>query len=303
MRILVLSDKIPSLRLGDGLRAFGLYRPLTDRHRFDLLCFARQRDSLEPDIRSVFASVHTQPFPEATGPSRPLFSRLRESFSVANFKAHTADMQREIARRIDDCEVDLVLDLSANMLLCLPPAGRFPVPLVVDSIDEPLLRDLRALAVVPWSDRLRLARQAFLFWRYERALLARAEQNIYASEVDVAAYQRFFPGRPAVAIPNGVDIDYFAPLNESPAPATIVFEGNMMFGANVDAARHLVFDVLPRLVRLVPDVRVQIVGRDPSPAVMVSHPIGSGSRVPCPISGHTSAGPPCSSARCGSAQE
>jgi polysaccharide biosynthesis protein PslH len=268
MRILVLSDKIPTRRLGDGLRAFGLYRPLVGRHRFDLLCYARRGESLEPDIGELFSTVQSHPFPYPSDTSRSTLSRLLGAFSVENFKATTPQMKSEILRRVQCGEVDAIVDLSANMLLCLPASDSLTVPLVVDSIDEPLLRDLRALRIAPWVERPRLARQAFMFWRYERALLTDAEQNIYASELDVAAYRRFFPNRPAIAIPNGVDIDYFTPVSGDTDPATVVFEGNMMFGANVDAARCLVREVLPRLTVKVPDVRVRIVGRDPLPDVL-----------------------------------
>ena len=41
MRILVISDKIFTRGLGDGLRVYGLLKPLVGRYRFDLICFAR----------------------------------------------------------------------------------------------------------------------------------------------------------------------------------------------------------------------------------------------------------------------
>jgi glycosyltransferase involved in cell wall biosynthesis len=175
-------------------------------------------------------------------------------------------MTAEIARRIASRDYDVVLDVSANMLLNVPDCP-LPVPLVVDSIDEPLLRDLRALRTVAWRDRAWLAYRAWMFWCYERALLGAATQNIYASELDAATYRRFFPNRPAAVVPNGVDIRYFSPADDRTDPSTIIFEGNMMFGANVDAARHLVHNVLPRLLRRVPDARIVLVGRDPAPQV------------------------------------
>jgi glycosyltransferase involved in cell wall biosynthesis len=264
MNVLVLADNPVNQRLGDGLRVFGLLAPLTRRHRFDLLCFARPGERPDADAPRVFRSITTLPFPHT--PREPWLQRITRSFALDRCRAQSPAMKREVERRLASGPVDLVLDVACNMLLNLPDRP-LPVPLVVDSIDEALLRDLRDLRSAPWKDKPRLARQALLFWRYERAALARADANVYVSEVDAAAYLRFFPGRTATVVPNGVDLERFRPLDVPPDPATLVFEGNMMFGPNVDAARRLALDILPLVRRAVPQARVVLVGRDPAPEV------------------------------------
>ena len=52
-----------------------------------------------------------------------------------------------------------------------------------------------------------------------------------------------------------------------PEPATLVFEGNMMFGPNVDAARRLALEILPIVRAAIPAARLVLVGRDPAPEV------------------------------------
>jgi glycosyltransferase involved in cell wall biosynthesis len=260
MRILVIADNPLTVALGDGLRVFGLLTPLARRHRFDLLAFARPGEKQDPRASQVFRSVTLLPFPQQRASN---WRRLLRGFSVHAFRAESAEMKAEIARRLAAGDADLVLDVAANMLLNLPP-GPLPVPVVVDSIDEALLRDLRDIAAAPWRNKPRLARQAWMFWRYERLTLARAAANIYVAEPDAATYRRFFPGRPACVVPNGVDTDYFAPRAQPVDPATLVFEGNMMFGPNVDAACRLARDVLPRVQRAIPAARVVLVGRNPS---------------------------------------
>ena len=264
MNILVLSDNPLNKRLGDGLRAFGLFAPLTRRHRFDLLCFARPGEAPDADASTVFRSVTTMAFPRS--PARPWHRRLAESLSIRDFRAQSDAMKEEVRRRLSSGNVDLVLDVACNMLLNLPE-GALPVPLVVDSIDEALLRDLRDLRGAPWRDKPRIARQALMYWRYERHTMARADANVYVSEVDAATYRRFFPGRPATVVPNGVDTQYFSPTDAAPEPATLVFEGNMMFGPNVEAARRLALEILPLVRDAVPAARVVLVGRDPAPEI------------------------------------
>ncbi len=264
MRVLVLSDNPLSTTLGDGLRVFGLLSPLAARHRFDLLCFARAGEAPDPRASTVFRTVSVLPFPTARAKSLP--QRLSSALSVHSFRAQSAEMKTEVARRLKAGEADVVLDVAANMLLNLP-TGELPVPLVVDSIDEALLRDLRHLRSASWRQKPALARQTWMFWRYERLTMARATANVYVAEDDAATYRRFFPGRPACVIPNGVDTRFYAPSAMPAEQATLVFEGNLMFGPNVDAARRLVQEILPIVRRSVAEARVVLVGRNPAPEV------------------------------------
>jgi glycosyltransferase involved in cell wall biosynthesis len=68
----------------------------------------------------------------------------------------------------------------------------------------------------------RLIYNVSMFWRYERAYLRGAAVNIFASEVDAETHRRAFPGRRVAVVPNGVDSDYFAPMDLPPDPATVL---------------------------------------------------------------------------------
>ena len=266
MNLLVLNDKPPSMRLGDGLRMFGLLRPLRPRHRFDLLCFARPGDEIESDANELFSRVSTLPFPVPTDRGR--FGRkIANALRLGNFKASSGSMRDAITEADASGRYDLLLDVSANMLLTLPPEA-LRTPLVVDSIDEPLLRDLRAIRCSSPTQWPRLTRQLYLYWRYERETLARAAVNVYASELDANFYRRLFPGRRCAFVPNGVDLDFFqSPPNNLNGCGYIVFEGNMMFPPNVDAAVRLCRQILPRVQAKEPSARVVVVGREPAPGV------------------------------------
>lgn len=65
-------------------------------------------------------------------------------------------------------------------------------------------------------------------------------------------------------LPNGVDLDFFSPVNCPRESDTLVFSGKMSYHANVTAASYLVNDILPLVWAERPSVRVLIVGKDPS---------------------------------------
>jgi glycosyltransferase involved in cell wall biosynthesis len=70
-------------------------------------------------------------------------------------------------------------------------------------------------------------------------------------------------------VPNGVDCARYAhlPAGRRTGPPTVMFLGAMSWEPNVAAAEFLARDVLPALLPRVPDVRLRIVGRDPTPRV------------------------------------
>ncbi len=264
MRILVLSDKVLSRQLGDGLRVHGLLKPLAQKHQFDLICYSRGTEALEPELRGIFQSVTLIPAPEQQ--RSPLLRRMFRSISAGDFKLTSEAMQKGVEEAIRTRHYDLILEEAANTVSNLPD-GPLGAPLIVDSIDEPLLRELRALRHAPLRDRPEHLYRAWRFWHYERAMLTRASVNVYVSEVDAAVYARCFPGRRTAVVPNGVDTEYFAPMTVKPNSSYIVFEGNMDFEPNVDTAQVLVKEILPRVRRRVAQTSVGLIGRNPTSAI------------------------------------
>lgn len=114
-------------------------------------------------------------------------------------------------------------------------------------------------------------------FRLEGKRVRKAEQRLGAQfdavsvnaprERDVlAGYVR----SPIAVIPNGVDLEYFQPGSSSARgyiPNRIIFTGNMSYRPNVEAVRHFVAMIFPRILREIPDTQFHIVGMDPTPAV------------------------------------
>ncbi|HWQ15069.1 MAG TPA: glycosyltransferase [Roseiflexaceae bacterium] len=69
---------------------------------------------------------------------------------------------------------------------------------------------------------------------------------------------------PIEVVPNGVDLDYFAPQPVERADATLVFSGKMSYHANEAAALFLAREIMPLVWRVRPDVRLVIAGSGPT---------------------------------------
>jgi glycosyltransferase involved in cell wall biosynthesis len=109
---------------------------------------------------------------------------------------------------------------------------------------------------------------------YEAALARRFDRVVLATENELRLLKAFAPDAPAVAIPNGVDLEYFKPLDLPKAKSpTLVFTGQMDYFANVDGVVSFAREVFPRLRLRFPDLVLLIVGRSPAPAVQALNEI------------------------------
>jgi glycosyltransferase involved in cell wall biosynthesis len=175
-------------------------------------------------------------------------------------------MQTALAEVFQRKSHDIVLSVGGSVLLNLPSCPR-GIPIVTDSIDSASLTFAREWKHARFLERPQLMRRMWLYRQLARWVAGNVDANIFASDLDASMASRRFPGLRIEGIPNGVDADFYRPGNGAPEPKSIVFEGNMMFGPNVDAARYLCESIVPRIVSRHPDLRVYIVGRDPAPRV------------------------------------
>ena len=83
------------------------------------------------------------------------------------------------------------------------------------------------------------------------ALMERADDTVTSSPISILS--------------NGVDRDYFKPNPEVvKEPDTLIFSGKMSYHANISMVKYLVNRIMPLIWRRRPNVRLFVVGKDPS---------------------------------------
>jgi sugar transferase (PEP-CTERM/EpsH1 system associated) len=118
-------------------------------------------------------------------------------------------------------------------------------------------------------------REGRLLLAHEQALASRARASFFVTDKECALFEQLAPrcrGLPRT-LGNGVDADFFAPDARRASPfgdgeLPLVFTGAMDYWPNVDAVRWFTAEMLPALRERWPAVRLNIVGRSPTPAVL-----------------------------------
>lgn len=112
--------------------------------------------------------------------------------------------------------------------------------------------------------------QARRMFEFERRVSLAAGHIVAVSAADACQMRELFGVTRVTAIPTGVNLDYFQPLNPRPAAsvaADLVFVGSMDWLPNVDGVLYFVREILPLIRRHRPDCSLAIVGRTPPAAI------------------------------------
>ncbi|GJM21590.1 MAG: glycosyl transferase family 1 [Planctomycetota bacterium] len=256
MNVLFLSPYPPyPPTFGGSVRIHHLMKQVARRHKVWSLSYTSTVDGLEG--RDEFEA-----FVEATVevPRPPERKRLTQMLSLASSRsfqkmAHYSDaMQRELDSMVYENSIDVVVvEFSQMACFDIPPG---PAVLIDEHNVEWNLLQREWEAASPASLRRLYAGQEFRkFRREEMAALARADLVTVTSPRDRELLLEDDQKLDIHVVENGVDIEFFQPVERAPDPDTLVFTGTMHYHPNTQAARWFVEDILPALATEVPGVR------------------------------------------------
>jgi sugar transferase (PEP-CTERM/EpsH1 system associated) len=277
MRILWLkSDLLLPLDKGGKLRTWHLMRHLAARHDITYLAFAEPgTPAADVDgMREVASRVETIPRADAAKGSLRFYAdaamHVVDPLPYAVAKYRSAAFRRRLDALLGEHAFDLIVCDFLFPAVNLPKRLPCPAVLFTHNVESEIWR--RHAETKPGiARRLLYGMQYRRMLGYEARTLARFDGVLAVSDADRDSFARLYPGaaaEPVHVVPTGVDTDYFSPSRPTLDIPTIVFTGSMDWLPNEDAMVHFCRHVLPLIRAEVPDVRLSIVGRAPTPAVL-----------------------------------
>jgi sugar transferase (PEP-CTERM/EpsH1 system associated) len=265
LNILFLVSRVPyPLEKGDKLRAFHHLRLLSEKHSVTLVALADQ--PVHPEAKAILGhyckDIHII--------SLPRISRLLnlvavlfngKPFSSGYFYRRAA--QRMIERTIEQVNPDHIYCQLTRV--CEYVLNIKDVRKTLDYQDAFAKGFERRVDREPfflrWLVRMehdRLSRyEALVFDHFDNAVIISAQDREYINH----------PNRDQIVIvPNGVDMDYFQP-QQVDTDYDLVFAGNMAYPPNVEAVLFLANEILPRVAKAFPRVKLLVAGATPTTRV------------------------------------
>jgi sugar transferase (PEP-CTERM/EpsH1 system associated) len=266
LRILYLCHRVPyPPDKGERIRAFHEIRALSRRHRVSLFTLA---DSAVTDLRPLEEMCERVEVFNINRPAAYVRSALsvwrRRPLTLSFFES--AELQARLKELARSERFDVAVVYSSAMA---PYMDAFPgLPAVLDMVDVDSAKWAQYATFAARPMRPVYAMEARRLQAYEASLAQRFRRVVLVTEGESRTLRSFAPQARPESIPNGVDFEFFRPLDlpKSELP-TLVFTGQMDYFANVDGVSHFVHEVFPRLRGRYPGLQFIIVGRSPSAAV------------------------------------
>lgn len=207
-------------------------------------------------------------FQTQSGVTDPSGSPLNLTKWEEKFRSYWG-VDAEAIRWVGLCAKDFRADaVIVSGLRVLPYLGALPpdVKAVWYAADEWVwhhFSQIRPWKRSTWGD----LRQALDKGLYERAFRKRLDRVWVVSQKDARAFRWLAGIRKLDVMPNGVDMEHYAPGTETVIPNSCVFWGRLDFGPNIQALEWFLSSVWPRVRSEVP-AQLDVFGFQPTPGVM-----------------------------------
>jgi len=265
VRLLLLTHRLPyPPDKGDRIRSYHWLSALAGEHDVDLLTLtdrepqANHLQALKKHARNVWAVTRSKP---------AAFCELPKSFPSRRSLTEAWFWSRRFARKLDQLLADNSYD--ACLAVCSNIAGYLlnaadPPRLIVDLVDADSTKWRLYAHHHSGLRRWLFARESRKIALLEQRLLLRADTVITVSSNECRHFNHIPRRAELLAIPNGVDTDYFAPSTDHHTSDRLVIVGQMDYFPNVDAVCWVAENDWPDLSMRFPELTWTVVGRHPT---------------------------------------
>jgi sugar transferase (PEP-CTERM/EpsH1 system associated) len=274
--LLFLSHRLPyPPTRGDKIRSWHILRHLARNFRVHVGCFVDDPDDRrnESVIRQHCDEACFVRLDRRIAMARALRTTIAGRPFTLGYYEHAglaAWVRGLVARR----PIDVVFAFSSSMAPYAMAAGTAVPCRIADLVDVDSDKWRQYAARKPWPTRNVFAREARTLLQFERQVACEFSVVLLVSEPEAQMFAQLAPeSRTRIHwVRNGVDAEYFSPLNEYPNPyppdvTPIVLTGAMDYWPNIDAAVWFTSDILPHIRGVGAPTRFYVVGSNPAPVV------------------------------------
>lgn len=281
MKVLWMSHLLPYPPKGGVLqRSYNMVREMAREHEITLVAF-NQKKFLEKSLpgdkfpvdtaRKALSEFVELPvildIPEDTlrlGRYRVALSALLrgEPYNMAWLKSSEAS--RAVSNLLSQNEFDVVHVDTISLCVYFDLLRDHPIVLNHHNFESQMLR-ARADMESNWLKHLYYKVESAWVRNSELDYCRRADLNLACSQNDADAMEKSLGVSNFISIPNGVDESYFYPRKDvERLENSIVIVGGLSWYPNREAVEYFLQEIWPLIRQNFPEMRVDIVGRDPT---------------------------------------
>lgn len=265
MKLLVLLSRIPyPLDKGDKLRAYYQLKQLSQDFQIKVVALddckgtEQDREKLRNEFDIQFVKLNKTVI---------YLKMLRALFSDKPFQVHYF-FQRSANLKVKE----IVSEFKPDHIYCqLIRTAEYvknihSIPKTMDYMDAFSKGMDRRISQNRGIKKIFIKAEASRLLKYENLIFDYFENKTIISSQDQSLI--YHPERNSIkVVPNGVDFDFFTPVQSNNRTFELVFTGNMSYPPNVDGALFLVNEIMPIVWKEMPKAKVLIAGAKPTVAI------------------------------------
>jgi sugar transferase (PEP-CTERM/EpsH1 system associated) len=271
VRILFLAFELPyPLDRGGRIKSYHYLQALAKRHHVTLVALSRslsEQQHLEV-LRADLADVHLVPVNIALVRKLRLAVMGLPRWKPFVMSLYASEEMAQLLRELMTAtSFDVIYADHLHMAQHVPKNTSAFTVLDQHNIETVILRRF-------FENQLWGPLKAFGWWewkrmeRYEMSVCRDFDLILATTPVDAELIRPWMrAGQRLEVLPIGVDVQYFDPLPRPPATRTIVSIGTMAWQPNSEGLLWFCREILPLVRAKVPDLKLQIIGDRPPPAV------------------------------------
>ena len=289
LKVLYIAHRIPyPPNKGDKIRSFNEIKHLSRLHTIHLAALVDDPKDLQYESTLVkYCRIVETVFirPKQNRITGILRLPTRKSLSVGYFYSHT--LQAKIDRLLAQNHYDAIICFSSPMaeyMFSSPQWSKWETlqhhgfrrpRLIMDfcDLDSDKWRQYAQRSKFPLNAIFRL--ESKLLLAYEKKINQAFDHSLFVSQPEADLFSKAFSkAKTLTIIPNGVDHNYFAPIQlhkpnkpNEPNKPTLLFTGAMDYHANIDGVTWFCRTIFPTLKEKYPNAQFFIVGSKPHPLV------------------------------------
>jgi polysaccharide biosynthesis protein PslH len=267
-KIVILLNRFPfPLEKGDKLRAYHQIKSLATRFEIHLICLSfelvspEHKKELEPFCRQIEIFYLSK--------QQGIKNILKAVFKQSPFQNEyffDPVIAEKIKFKIEAIQPQLIYVQLARMANY---ALNLPYKKILDFQDAFSANYNRSAKTSKWGMRW------IYQWEYNR--MKKFEQlcvkSFDAITIISSTDKKEIGDANIKVVTNGVDTHFFAPNNAIVKEYDIVFVGNLSYYPNVQAVKYIINELLPMLLKQIPEIKICIAGAQPNNYVQqIKHP-------------------------------
>jgi len=267
MKILFLTHSFPyPPNEGIKLMSYNLLKELSKRHTVTLLSLIESEEEKKyiPQVEKFCQQIETIVHKVSKSPFRRFWNIFFQKKPFCVYQFYSRSFLKKLKRIISEEKFDILhFDFVNTSFYCNFVSGIPTVFFPHDAMSMLFFRNI--------GKEKNFFRQFYTYaqWkkmvRYEREIIPKFGKTAVVSLIDKEWLCNSLGSNFDISIiPNGVDSEYFKPLQIEEDFPSVIFRGIMNFFPNVEAAIYFAKKILPLIRKEIPNTKYYVIGKNPT---------------------------------------